>query len=126
MKLIDFLHVPEDDELSVYDAGRNLLHPAGHFPQVRLAGREAQGLQKNRQHAAKKQRFLASVICTQSSGITEKYIGRRQLLTEQQENLFSEKHPPAALSTWEKFLDPPAANFLSPAASFGVRLLYEV
>lgn len=58
MKLIDFLHVPEDDELSVHDAGWDLLHPAGHLPQVRLAGREGKGLHKNREHASKKQLFL--------------------------------------------------------------------
>lgn len=74
MKLIDFLHVPEDNKLSVYDAGRDLLHPAGHFPQVRLVRREAEGLYKNRQHTSKKQLLLTSVIHTQSSGIAEKHI----------------------------------------------------
>lgn len=38
MELVDLLHVPEDDELLVHDAGRDLLYSAGHFPQVGLAG----------------------------------------------------------------------------------------
>lgn len=42
MKLVDFLHVPEDDELFVYNARGDLLHAAGHFPQVGLAGRETE------------------------------------------------------------------------------------
>lgn len=67
MKLIDFLHVPEDNKLSVYDAGWDLLHPAGHFPQVRLAGREAEELHKNPQHTSKKQLLLTSLIHTQGS-----------------------------------------------------------
>lgn len=45
MELVDFLHVPEDDELFVHDAGGDLLHPAGHFPQVGLPG-GTQGLDK--------------------------------------------------------------------------------
>lgn len=46
MELVDLLHVPEDDELLVDDAGRDLLHSAGHFPQVGLDGEEAQGLKR--------------------------------------------------------------------------------
>lgn len=38
MELVDLLHVPEDDELLVHDAGRDLLHSARHLPQVGLAG----------------------------------------------------------------------------------------
>lgn len=36
MKVIDVLHVAEDDVLLVGDAWRNLLHPVGHLPQVGL------------------------------------------------------------------------------------------
>lgn len=45
MELVDFLHVPEDDKLFVDNARWNLLHPAGHFPQVGLPG-GTQGLDK--------------------------------------------------------------------------------
>lgn len=48
MELVDLLHVPEDDELLVDDAWRDLLHPAGHFPQVGLDGKEAKGLKKKK------------------------------------------------------------------------------
>lgn len=44
MELVDLLHVPEDDELLVDNAWRDLLHAAGHFPQVGLAAKEAKGL----------------------------------------------------------------------------------
>lgn len=43
VELVDFLHVPEDDELFVDDARGDLLHPAGHFPQVGLPKKEAKG-----------------------------------------------------------------------------------
>ena len=43
MELVDLLHVPEDDELLVDNAWRDL-HAAGHFPQVGLAAKEAKGL----------------------------------------------------------------------------------
>lgn len=48
MELVDFLHVPEDDELPVDDAWRDLLHSAGHFPQVGLARKEAKGFKKKK------------------------------------------------------------------------------
>lgn len=38
MELIDLQHVSEDHELLVHDAGWDLLHAAGHFPQVGLPG----------------------------------------------------------------------------------------
>lgn len=40
VELVDLLHVPEDDELLVDDASWDLLHAAGHLPQVGLAGRD--------------------------------------------------------------------------------------
>lgn len=61
MELIDFLHVPEDNELFVDNPRRDLLHTAGHLPQVGLARRE-QGLDKNQHQTSKKQLFLTSVI----------------------------------------------------------------
>lgn len=51
MKLIDLLHVPEDDELFVHNAWGDLLHAAGHFPQVGLARTETERVgQKPRAH----------------------------------------------------------------------------
>lgn len=49
VELVDFLHVPEDDELFVDDARGDLLHPAGHFPQVGLPKKEAKGFKKKNQ-----------------------------------------------------------------------------
>lgn len=46
VELVDFLHVPEDDELFVDDARGDLLHPTGHFPQVGLPKKEAKGFKK--------------------------------------------------------------------------------
>lgn len=40
VEVADILHVSEDDVLLVGDARRNLLHPAGHLPQVRLTHRQ--------------------------------------------------------------------------------------
>lgn len=36
MKLVEVLHVPKDDVFLVDYTRRNLLHTAGHLPQVRL------------------------------------------------------------------------------------------
>lgn len=36
VEVVDLLHVAEDDVLLVSDAWRNLLHAAGHLPQVGL------------------------------------------------------------------------------------------
>lgn len=36
MELVEVLHVPKDDVLLVDYSCRNLLHTAGHLPQVRL------------------------------------------------------------------------------------------
>lgn len=44
VELVDFLHVPKDDEFFVDDAWGDLLHPAGHFPQVGLPKKEAKEL----------------------------------------------------------------------------------
>ena len=36
VELVEVLHVAEDDVFLVDDPWRNLLHPTGHLPQVRL------------------------------------------------------------------------------------------
>lgn len=47
MELIDLLHVSEDNELLVDNARWDLLHTAGHLPQVGLARREQGDQTKN-------------------------------------------------------------------------------
>lgn len=54
VELVKVLHVPEDDVLLVDDPWRNLLHSAGHFPQVGLhSGNETPSANR---HKAKHQR----------------------------------------------------------------------
>lgn len=62
MELVDFLHVPEDDELFVDDAWGNLLHPTGHFPQVGLPKKEAKGFKKKKSTQTLKKQPLRQPI----------------------------------------------------------------
>ena len=61
VELIDFLHVPKDDELFVHDAWGDLLHATGHVPQVGLAGRETEALDRNQHQIFKKQMSMTPV-----------------------------------------------------------------
>lgn len=64
MEVVDLLHVAEDDVLLVGDAWRNLLHAAGHLPQVGLTGRERE--RERVRHSAQTKshsRGLIGVFC---------------------------------------------------------------
>lgn len=59
VKVIDVLHVAEDDVLLVGDAWRNLLHSVGHLPQV--------GLTDGQIHTYVKHVFFMSFFIIQSN-----------------------------------------------------------
>lgn len=65
VELVDLQHVSEDHELLVHDAGRDLLHAAGHLPQVGLP-EETEGSDEQRSKVSRNRYFR---LCKRVPGV---------------------------------------------------------